>query len=176
MFISCGPLSHKVSFRRSSAVSGRTTACWIASFILKHTSEMPLLTKNMMPWLFSLTWKRAYDMTWKQGILADLCQDLGFRGHLPVFSERFRSEHSFEVRAAQAGDGVLQGSILSSALFSIMINIINAVLKGTDCSMFVDSFYCVYMGQVFKILKQPLRKGCAAVHQQHSRLGAWEWF
>ena len=112
-------------------------------------------------------------MTWKQGILADLCQDLGFRGHLPVFSERFRSGHSFEVRAAQAGDGVLQGSILSPALFSIKINnIINAVLKGTDCSMFVDSFYCVYMGQVFKILKQPLRKGCAAVHQQHSRLGA----
>ena len=35
----------------------------------------------------------------------------------------------------------LQGRILSPALFSIKINsIIKAVLKGTDCSLFVDNF------------------------------------
>ena len=37
--------------------------------------------------------------------------------------------------------GILQGSILSPALFSLKINnIVNAVLKGTDCSLFVDDF------------------------------------
>ena len=41
--------------------------------------------------------------------------------------------------------GVPQGSILSPALFSIKINNIvklKAVLKGTDCSLFVDDFVC----------------------------------
>ena len=37
--------------------------------------------------------------------------------------------------------GVSQGSIPSPALFSIKINnIVKAVWKGTDCSLFVDDF------------------------------------
>ena len=44
--------------------------------------------------------------------------------------------------------GVRQGSILSPALFSIKVkNSVNAVLKGTDCSLFVDDFaLCVCGG------------------------------
>ena len=38
--------------------------------------------------------------------------------------------------------GVPQGSILSPALLSIKVNVIKAVLKGTDCSLFRGDFVC----------------------------------
>ena len=91
--------------------------------------------------------EKAYDTTWKHSILADLW-DCGFRGHLPRFIQSFLSESSFRVRAGftllelhKQEMGVLQGGILSPALFSIKINnIIKAVLKGTDCSLVMDDF------------------------------------
>ena len=63
-------------------------------------------------------------------------------------------------------DGVLQGSILSLALFSIKINnIVKAVLKGTDCSLFVDDFVCEW-----KDIKQSGER-YAAVCKQRSEVG-----
>ena len=49
--------------------------------------------------------------------------------------------------------GVPQGSVLSAALFSIRIsNIVGAVLKGTDCSLFVDDFaLCVSGGMLARV-------------------------
>ena len=41
--------------------------------------------------------EKAYNTTWKHGILADLW-NLGFRGHLPRFIQSFLSERSFRVR------------------------------------------------------------------------------
>ena len=91
--------------------------------------------------------QKAYDTTWKHSILADLW-DLGFRGHLPRFIQSFLSEHSFRVRVGSTLSelheqemGVLQGSILSLALFSIKINnIVKAVL-------FVDDFALCVSGK-----------------------------
>ena len=42
--------------------------------------------------------EKAYDTTWKHGILSDL-YDLDFRGHLPTFIDGFLSHQMFPVRA-----------------------------------------------------------------------------
>ena len=53
--------------------------------------------------------------------------------------------------------GVPQGSILSPALFSIKINIIKAVLKGTDCSLFVDNFALCVSGKTLNRVERAMQ-------------------
>ena len=54
--------------------------------------------------------------------------------------------------------GVSQGSILSPALFSIKINnIVKAVLKGTDCSLFVDDFALCVSGKTLNIVERAMQ-------------------
>ena len=42
--------------------------------------------------------EKAYDTTWKHGILSDL-YGLDFRGHLPTFIDGFLSHRLFQVKA-----------------------------------------------------------------------------
>ena len=108
--------------------------------------------------------EKAYDTTWKHGILADLW-DLGFRGHLPRFIQSFLSERSFRVRVGSTLSelheqemGVPQGSILSPALFSIKINnSVKAVLKGTDCSLFVDDYALCVSGKTLNRVERAMQ-------------------
>ena len=53
--------------------------------------------------------------------------------------------------------GVPQGSILSPALFSIKINIVQAVVKGTDCSLFVDDFALCVSGKTLNRVKRAMQ-------------------
>ena len=108
--------------------------------------------------------EKAYDTTWKHGILADLW-DLGFRGHLPRFIQNFLSERSFRFRVGSTLSElheqemvVPQGSILSPTLFSIKINnIVKAVLKGTDCSLFVDDFALCVSGKTLNRVERAMQ-------------------
>ena len=102
---------------------------------------------------------------WKHSILADLW-DLGFRGHLPRFIQRFLSERSFRLKVGSTLSelheqemGVPQGSILSPALFSIKINyIVKAVWKGTDCSLFVDDFALCVSGKTLNRVERAMQQ------------------
>ena len=98
--------------------------------------------------------EKAYDTTWKHGILRDL-HELGFRGRLPCFISNFLSDRLFQVRIGSTlsdfhvqENGVPQGSILSPVLFNIKINdIVTAVLKDSESSLFVDDFALCLRGR-----------------------------
>ena len=72
--------------------------------------------------------EKAYDTTWKHGILRDL-ETAGLKGRLPKFIEGFLANRKFRVRAGshlsntfKQEMGVPQGSILSVTLFVLKIN------------------------------------------------------
>ena len=108
--------------------------------------------------------EKAYDTTWKYGILSDL-HDLGFRGRLPLFIENFLSDRTFRVRVgSNLSDlhsqelGVPQGSILSPVLFSIKINnIVNSVKKEQNASLFVDDFALAARGKTLAGVERQLQ-------------------
>ena len=122
--------------------------------------------------------EKVYDTTWTHGILADLW-DLSFRGHLPRFIQSFLSERSFRVRVGSTLSelheqemGVPQGSILSPALFSIKINnIVKAVLKGTDCSLFVDDFALCVSGKTLNRVERGMQQCINSVQKWMSENG-----
>ena len=91
--------------------------------------------------------EKAYDTTWKYGILKDL-YSMGFSGRMPQFIDSFFKSRQFKVRDGSTFSdsvdqemGVPQGAILSVTLFSIKINSLAKVLNDhIDGSLFVDDF------------------------------------
>ena len=93
--------------------------------------------------------EKAYDMTWRYGILQDL-HDAGLRGRLPNYIAAFLTEREFRVRlegyetgVRRQHNGVPQGSVLSVTLFTIKINsIVHQINIGNKwlASLYVDDF------------------------------------
>ena len=113
--------------------------------------------------------EKAYDTTWRYGILKDI-HKLGLRGRLPTFIENFLAGCTMQVRVGSSlsdyyvqEQGVPQGGVLSSTLFSIKINdIVKCLGNLTDCSLYVDDFCICYrsksMATVERQLQQNLKK------------------
>ena len=116
--------------------------------------------------------EKAYDTTWKHGILSDLA-DLGVKGHLPEFIKGFLSNRLFRVRVGSTFSecyeqemGVPQGSILSPLLFNIKINnIIKSVLQGNDSSLFVDDFALIVRGKSLARVEREMQLCVNSVHK-----------
>ena len=89
--------------------------------------------------------EKAYDTTWKYGILKDLF-DMGLKGKLFIFISNFLSDREFNVRVNSTYSdiqeqeiGVPQGSILSVTLLGIQINSLAKVLNDNiEGSLYVD--------------------------------------
>ena len=91
--------------------------------------------------------KKAYDTTWKYGIIKDL-ENIGLKGKLPIFIKNFLNNRKFQVwigttlsELQEQEMGVPQGSILSVTLFNIKINnIVKCLNLGVEGSLYVDDF------------------------------------
>jgi ribonuclease HI len=95
--------------------------------------------------------EKAYDTTWKYGVLRDL-HKVGLRGRMPAFIHRFLNDRKFCVRLGPVQSssypqemGVPQGAILSVTLFSLKINTIAECLPNdVQKCLFVDDFTIYY--------------------------------
>jgi len=111
--------------------------------------------------LFDL--EKAYDTTWKYGILVDLFK-AGLRGCLPIFISKFLENRHFRVRVGSTlsdqfnqETGVPQGSILSVTLFNLKINsIVNCIRPGIDSSLYVDDFLACARSQQMRSIERQL--------------------
>ena len=91
--------------------------------------------------------QKAYDTTWKFGIVKDLHQ-AGIKGHMAFFIKNFLSHRTFKVRVGNTysdtfiqKNGVPQGSILSPLLFTLKLNnITKDIPHHIKKALFVDDF------------------------------------
>ena len=108
--------------------------------------------------------EKAYDTTWKYGIMRDL-HDLGLKERLPHFISGFLSDCKFKVRMDLLSDmknqeeGVPQDSVLSVTLFSIKINNITKCLTlGVDGSLYMDDLLICYRLKYIHAIERKLQQ------------------
>ena len=109
--------------------------------------------------------EKAYDTSWRYGILKDI-HKLGLRGRLPTFIETFLADRTMQVRVGSSlsdyydqEQGVPQGGVLSTTLFSIKINnIVKCLGNLTDCSLYVDDFCICYRSKSMATIERQLQQ------------------
>ena len=106
---------------------------------------------------------KAYDTTWKFGIIKDL-YDLKLRGRLPKFIKNFLKGRTFQVCIGSTRsdlknqESVPQGSILSTTLFNIKINnIIKELSPDIYGSLYVDDCSISYKSKYIPTLERKLQ-------------------
>ena len=109
---------------------------------------------------------KAYDTTWKYGIMQDL-YDMGFRGNLPVFIGNFLSDRTFQILLGttlssniyEQEEGVPQGAILSTTLFTVKLNgIAKELTGGVECTLYVDDFDIYFRSRTIGAIERQLQK------------------
>ena len=109
--------------------------------------------------------EKAYDTTWRYGILKDL-HNFGLKGRLPNFIKSFLEDHTIQVRVGSTlsdlydqEQGVPQGAILSTTLFNVKLNdIINCLDFKTDGSLYVDDFCICFRSKNMRTIERHLQQ------------------
>ena len=113
--------------------------------------------------LYFFDLEKAYDTTWRYGILKDL-HKFGLKGRLPNFIKSFLEDRTIQVRVGSTlsdlydqEQGVPQGAILSTTLFNVKLNdIINCLDYKTDGSLYVDDFCICFRSKNMRTIERHL--------------------
>ena len=124
--------------------------------------------------------ERAYDMTWRGGILSDLYK-IGMRGLLPKYIAAFLDKRFFKTKFAGAyssrleqENGVPQGAVLSVTLFALKINEIIRNLPnapGFMSSLFVDDLQIGFRHQDLGVMQGILQRALDVLETWSTRNG-----
>ena len=108
--------------------------------------------------------EKAYDTSWKYGIMRDL-RDHGLKDRLPHFISGFLSDGKFIVCIGSTLSDMKnqeerdpQGSVLSVTLFNIKINITKCLTPGVDGSLYVDDLLICYRSKYIHVIKRKLQQ------------------
>ena len=109
--------------------------------------------------------EKAYDTTWRYGTLKYI-HKLGLGGRLSTFIENFLADRAMPVQVGSSvsdyydqEQGVPQGGVLSTTLFSIKINdIVKCIGNLTDCSLYVDDFCICYRSKGMATIEHQLQQ------------------
>jgi ribonuclease HI len=108
--------------------------------------------------------EKAYDTTWRRGIMEKLFQ-VGLRGSLPIFIQNFFENRYFRVRIGtnysekhHQLEGVPQGSVIGVICFLLAINDITSVLPpGISSSLYADDLVLYSTGRRLPLLTRRLQ-------------------
>ena len=111
---------------------------------LEHTIREAFIHKQQCLAVF-FDLEKAYDTTWRFGILRDLA-DMGIRGRMLSCLSDFLADRTFQVRIGTTlsrtftqENGVPQGCILSTTLFIVKMNSVAKVIpRSVEYSIYVD--------------------------------------
>ena len=114
--------------------------------------------------------EKAYDTTWKYGIMQDLHR-VGLRGNLPLFIQQFLKNRTFKVRLGDTlsslhdqEQGVPQGSILSPILFNIKLNnIIKSIPTNVEKSLYVDDLAIYFRGRTMSVVERQIQQALKSI-------------
>ena len=121
--------------------------------------------------------EKAYDTTWRYGILKDL-YNFGLKGRLPNFIKSFLEDRTIQVRVGSTlsdlcdhEKGVPQGAILSTTLFVKLNDIINCLDYKTDGSLYVDDFCICFRSKNMRTIERHLQQCLNRIEEWATRNG-----
>ncbi|GBL73839.1 putative RNA-directed DNA polymerase from transposon BS [Araneus ventricosus] len=117
--------------------------------------------KHLLSIFFDI--EKAYDRTWRHGILKDL-SDVGLKRNLPLLIKNFLQTRIFQIRINNIlsdnfnqQESVPQGSVISVLLFIIKIKGVSKLPAYVNSTLFVDDIQIHYAGEDMGFIQRQLQ-------------------